>query len=229
MEGTHGIPDTGIFPHNLIGRVMKRFVDEGWPYPQEVCEFWDEAIGLAQSLGGGKISQYDAEAQLLTAMGLAGSVYVPEQWHSELAYRNLKAEAAELLEQKKLQDKITLALMQPNPPRIAQFQVKHKRPDGGVSYYPLTFGPVLLKEDGNWKYHDTATIKSSEITEMIRELEGIQERIFLNDQASQTSGQPPSATPMMDGKSSPCGESSTGVVNAAPTVVRQGSIPASLG
>lgn len=208
MEGTYRIPEGGIFPHNLIGRVMKRFTEEGWPYPEEVCTFWTEAVGLYQTQDT-NASQYDAEAHLLAALGLWKSSYIPEIWHDELKHRQEAAKEAELKEQLaklKLQAEAAtiLKLEQPNPPRAAQLQIKHITRDGNVAYYPLSYGPVLLKEDGNWKYNDTATIPSSKLNEVIRELESIQERIFLNDQAGvQTLAAQPCGTPMMAGKSSP--------------------------
>jgi hypothetical protein len=52
----------------------------------------------------------------------------------------------------------------PNPPRIAGLCVK-----SGDQTWDLGF-PLYLKEDGDWKYNDTATIQASNLPAVIRRL-----------------------------------------------------------
>lgn len=202
MEGTARIPEGGIFPHNLIGNVMRHFTEQGWPYPEEVCRFWDESVGLAQALGKSD-SQYDAEAELLGALGLWKSSYIPSLWHDELAERERSAQEAKLkaeMAKLKLQAEAATILRQPDPPRFAKLFVKHVDDLGEVTTYPVAYGPILLKEDGNWKYHETATIRSTELTGLIHDLMDINNRIKGDNR---TLAARPYGTPTTAGKSSP--------------------------
>ena len=157
-------------------------------------------------------TQYDAEAELLGALGLFKSMYIPHLWHEELQGREdsakeeelrqeLRQEMARLRLQQEARD--ILGLKQPDPPQTASIKVTHIDWEGRSTKFPLSYGPVLLKEDGDWKYHNTISIPSTRLNEIIRELDSIRERIYLNERmAVQTLGPLPCGTPMMAGQSS---------------------------
>lgn len=86
------------------------------------------------------------------------------------AYRELHPELAEPapVSEQSLPPTNVLGLTQPNPPRIASLRVSFED-----ATYNLGF-PVYLKEDGDWKYNESATIRYDHLPAVIRRLQEIQ-------------------------------------------------------
>jgi hypothetical protein len=157
MEGTVGFQiGPGVFPVNLVGREMQFWVDQNLPYPEEICVMWDELVQLSKQDSGGEPWIEESLAKLRVLQKTAAPLS-PEVWHGHLADTAAAAEqfAAQVSD---------LQLEKPNPPRIASLRVAD-----GDNIYDLGF-PLYLKEDGDWKYNDSATIQAANLPAVVRRL-----------------------------------------------------------
>lgn len=203
MGKAEGIPSrtVGTFPVNLIGKEMVFWRLNNLPYPEEICMMWDELWWAAAWQYQDKLPKdfpgryhtpywgHEAfeliEKDVMTDLGLLdyerSHFFDPLNWHAGLREGRRDMNIRFKPETGMPPPKNTITYVPPtppNPPRVAQLQVQHTSSTGQKTVFPLiSTGLVLLKENGNWKYNDSATIAADKLDDLIRELTELKYRL----------------------------------------------------